>query len=261
MAIFAVTSISKPKPLGFDHHVADNLASKRLVAGLDIGHVEVGQQIREERQPFVGQVVIEVEHARRTPHHESRAVDDIARCPPRSADHRQRSRRGRIPGRRPERSRCRRWSSRSRFSARRSFRIFGVARVTNARILFGESLSYLSSAITGAVIHQDDFCQVFEFQNSLYHRREGCLFIVGGDNDRQAASVWSPLGMFSSVRRASGTDALAFDCYSRFPAAIQASVTSTALRPGTLGLGSRTRATQLDTTRSETALPRVRQYL
>src|ERR1035441_1305530 len=51
-----------------NRHVADNLAAERLVAGFDIGHVDVGAQVGKKRQPLVGEVVVEVQHARRLAH-------------------------------------------------------------------------------------------------------------------------------------------------------------------------------------------------
>ena len=60
-----------------DRHVADNLAAKRLITGFDIGHVNVRAQVRKKRQPFVGDVVIEVQHARRLAHQKARAVNHI----------------------------------------------------------------------------------------------------------------------------------------------------------------------------------------
>ena len=62
---------------GRDRHIADDVAAERLVSGFHIRHVQVRQHIRKHRQHIVGNIVVEVQHARCAAHHEARTIDDI----------------------------------------------------------------------------------------------------------------------------------------------------------------------------------------
>ena len=65
----------------------DHAEAERLVAGLDVGHIPVSQQVAEERERPVRQVVIEIEHSRRPADHETAAVDDVGVAVEDRADH------------------------------------------------------------------------------------------------------------------------------------------------------------------------------
>src|SRR5262245_33280952 len=65
------------EPAGLDDHVPNYVAAKCFVAGFDIGHVQIGQNVRNHRQDAICHEMVEVQHASRAPHQETRTVDDI----------------------------------------------------------------------------------------------------------------------------------------------------------------------------------------
>ena len=67
----------EPEAAAGNRHVADDVTAKRFVSGLDVRQIHVREQVREEGQRLVRKIVVEVQHPRRSPHQEARAIDDI----------------------------------------------------------------------------------------------------------------------------------------------------------------------------------------
>src|SRR6266498_249342 len=68
----------KSEAAGNDQHVANDLATKRLITGFNVGHVQVSQRIGKKRQKLVGEVVIEIENTRCSPDQKTGTKDNIS---------------------------------------------------------------------------------------------------------------------------------------------------------------------------------------
>jgi hypothetical protein len=69
-----------------DDHVPCDLGLHRLIAGLDVGEVEISDQIAYESQEFVRKIVAKIEHPTRSSNEKSRAQTNVSQSFPDRAD-------------------------------------------------------------------------------------------------------------------------------------------------------------------------------
>src|SRR4030095_2929463 len=72
---------------GLDIHAADDVAPERLITRLNVGHVEIGQGIRKERENSIRNIVVEVQDARFASHQEPRSVHNVGVTAENRTDH------------------------------------------------------------------------------------------------------------------------------------------------------------------------------